>query len=101
MKENTSTVLGESLKGLLDADVIDEITMHEFEALHLKPVHEFTPREIKRLRKKEKVSQHVFAKILNLSPSTVKKWETGEKKPSGPSLKLLDVVAKHGIVSVL
>ena len=101
MKESIKTVLSETIKGLLDAGVIDEITMHEFEALHLEPVHEFTSKEIKSLRKKEKLSQPVFAKILNLSPSTVKKWETGEKKPSGPSLKLLDVVMKHGISSVL
>jgi len=101
MKENISDVLGETLKGLLDAGIITEITMHEFEALHLEPVHDFTPKEIKRLRKKEKLSQPVFAKILNLSPSTVKQWETGEKKPSGPFSKLLDVVSKHGIASVL
>jgi len=101
MKNSISTTLTESLKGLLDAGVIDEITMHEFEALHLKPVHKFTPREIKRLRKKEKVSQPVFAKILNVSSSSVKKWETGEKIPTGASAKLLEVVAKHGIDTVL
>lgn len=67
----------------------------------MSPVHDFTPKEIKRLRKKEKLSQPVFARILNLSPSTVKQWETGEKKPSGPSSKLLDVVSKHGIAGVL
>jgi len=71
--------------------------MHDFEALQIEPVREFTSKEIRRLRKREKLSQPVFAKILNLSPSTVKKWETGEKRPSGPSAKLLAVVAKHGI----
>ena len=38
------------------------------------------------------MSQAVFADVLNTSVSTAKKWEIGEKHPSGPSLKLLDVV---------
>jgi len=35
------------------------------------------------------MSQAVFAAVLNTSVSTVQKWEIGEKRPSGPSLKLL------------
>jgi putative transcriptional regulator len=43
------------------------------------------------------VSQPVFACYLNTSESTVEKWETGAKKPSGMALKLLNVVEKHGL----
>jgi putative transcriptional regulator len=39
----------------------------------------------------------VFAAILNVSVSTVQKWETGEKKPGGASLKLLNLVRRKGI----
>ena len=39
-----------------------------------------------------RVSQAVFAAYLNTSPSTVQKWERGEKKPNGPSLKLLKLL---------
>ncbi len=35
------------------------------------------------------------------SVSTVQKWEIGDKKPSGPSLKLLDLIARKGIDVVL
>lgn len=42
-------------------------------------------------------SQVVFAAFLNTSVSTVQKWEIGEKKPSGPSLKLLNVIERKGI----
>jgi putative transcriptional regulator len=35
--------------------------------------------------------------MLNTSISTIQKWEIGEKRPSGPSLKLLDVVQRRGI----
>jgi hypothetical protein len=39
----------------------------------------------------------VFAAVLNTSVSTVQKWEIGEKRPSGPSLKLLNVIERKGI----
>ncbi|MDI5735185.1 helix-turn-helix domain-containing protein, partial [Salmonella enterica subsp. enterica serovar Cerro] len=41
------------------------------------------------------VSQSVFARYLNTSVSTVQKWESGAKRPSGMSLKLLNVVQKR------
>lgn len=43
------------------------------------------------------VSQPVFARYLNTSASTVQKWESGAKRPSGMALKLLAVVEKHGL----
>jgi putative transcriptional regulator len=52
---------------------------------------------IKRIRETSRVSQPVFARYLNTSESTVEKWETGAKKPSGMALKLLAVVEKRGI----
>ena len=42
-------------------------------------------------------SQAVFAAYLNTSPSTVQKWEQGQKRPNGPSLKLLNLVAERGL----
>ena len=58
-----------------------------------------TPRRsrIKALRERNHVSQPVFARYLNTSESTVQKWETGAKRPSGLALKLLSVVEKHGL----
>ncbi len=53
--------------------------------------------QIKRLRTRNKASQAVFAAYLNTSPSTVQKWEQGQKKPNGPSLKLLNLVQKKGL----
>jgi putative transcriptional regulator len=34
---------------------------------------------------------------LNTSESTVQKWETGAKRPSGMALKLLWAIQKHGL----
>ena len=55
------------------------------------------PAQIKQLREKNRVSQPVFARYLNTSESTIEKWETGAKRPSGMALKLLKIVQKHGL----
>jgi putative transcriptional regulator len=53
------------------------------------------------LRNSWHVSQAVFASMLNTSISTVQKWEIGDKKPSGPSLKLLNIAKKHGVSALI
>lgn len=52
------------------------------------------------LRAREHVSQTVFANYVNVRPNLVSKWERGEKRPSGPALKLLSLVEKHDIAAV-
>jgi putative transcriptional regulator len=64
-------------------------------------VHEMPPQTIKTLRENAHVSQAVFAAVLNTSVSTVQKWETGDKKPSGPSLKLLNLIERKGLEAVI
>ncbi len=76
---------------------IDKVTMREYDASCLKPVPDLSPREIRMLRLKEKVSQSVFAKYLNTSASTIKQWEQGDKHPRGTSLKLLQIVKVNGL----
>ena len=87
----------ETARGLRKAGAIDLQTMREFDALCLDPVKAFDAAQIRRLRARAKASQAVFAAYLNTSASTVQKWETGQKKPSGPALKLLNLVAKNGL----
>ena len=57
--------------------------------------------QIKSLRESVQVSQAVLTAILNTSVSTVQKWEIGDKRPSGPSLKLLHLIERKGIEAVL
>ncbi len=79
------------------ANAIDKKTMREYESLCLEPVKPVSPRGIARIRQKAKLSQNLFARYLNTSASTVQKWETGAKRPSGPAVKLLRVVERHGV----
>ena len=87
----------ETAKGLHKSGVMDELTMREFDALCLPPVKTYTPAQIKRLRRRYNASHSVFAAYLNTSPSTVQTWEQGQKKPKGPSLKLLNIVDEKGL----
>lgn len=87
----------DTAKGLHKAGVLDATTLREFDALCLPPIKSYTPAQIRRLRVRNKASQAVFAAYLNTSPSTVQKWEQGQKKPNGPSLKLLNLVDNKGL----
>ena len=49
---------------------------------------------------REKASQAVFARYLNVTTGLVSQWERGEKHPRGASLKLLTLVAKKGLQAV-
>ena len=97
MDKKILEVVHDSAKDLHEAGVMKETTLREFDALYLPPVKEFTAAQIKRIRMKNKASQAVFAAYLNTGKSTVQKWEQGQKKPSGPSLKLLNLVAEKGL----
>jgi putative transcriptional regulator len=97
MDKSILEVVHDSAKDLHEAGVVKETTLREFDALCLPPVKELTAAQIKRIRIKNKASQAVFAAYLNTGKSTVQKWEQGQKKPNGPSLKLLNLVAEKGL----
>ena len=97
MSKSILDAVHETAKDLHESGVMGEMTMREFDALCLPEVKELNAAQIKRLRKKEKASQGVFAAYLNTSLSTVQKWEQGAKKPNGPSMKLLSLVQKYGL----
>ena len=83
--------------GLYQVCGLSKATMREFDELCLEPVREVTAHEVIRIRRNASVSQNLFARYLNTSASTVQKWETGAKRPSGVAAKLLRVIEKHGL----
>ena len=89
----------EIFSDLKRAGVINKKQIAQFEALKNLEVKTIQPKAIKQLRTKENLSQAVFAIVLNTSASTIQKWESGEKKPSGPSLKLLSILKNKGIIN--
>ena len=57
--------------------------------------------DIRRLRESLNFSQPVFALHLHTTASTVRKWEQGETRPTGPALKLLNLIADKGLRAIL
>jgi putative transcriptional regulator len=96
-KSKLDEAIHSSASALHRIGAIDKETMRDFDESCLVASPVLKPIEIKQLRERNKVSQPVFAKHLRISESTVEKWETGAKKPSGMACLLLSIVDKHGL----
>ena len=93
--------LHETMEELHRHGAIDKATMRRFDVACLTPVEAFDPAAIKAIREEAGFSQATFALALNVTTSLISKWERGEKKPSGPSLKLLALAKTKGIDAIL
>lgn len=91
----------ETARDLHSAGFIDKRRMREYDALCLAPIPEYSSEKIRALRTRHKLSQAVLASVLNTSLSTVRQWEIGDKHPSGPSLKLLNLLDRKGIEALI
>ncbi|MGQ0456253.1 MAG: helix-turn-helix domain-containing protein [Hyphomicrobium sp.] len=99
-RSDALAVAHKTAAGLHRAGVIDKGTMREFDASCLTTVEELSPKAIQTIRERTGVSQAVFASYLNVKAKLVSEWERGEKKPSGPSLKLLSLVKSKGLEAI-
>ncbi len=91
------TEVHDAARDLHDAGALDALTMRRFDALCLPPVPAYSAADVRRIRQQANVSQAVFAAVLNVGKATVAAWEQGTKEPSGPALKLLDLVERKGL----
>jgi len=96
-KSDAFEAIHSAAEALHKVGAIDKGTMRGFDTSCLSVPAPLKPQQIKQIRERANVSQPVFARHLNTSESTVEKWESGAKRPSGVSLKLLTVVRKHGL----
>ena len=97
MRKSISSSIMNTVKDLNKSGLVGDITMRNIESLCLPEVQEYTPEKIISLGKKFRLSQAALASILNTIPSTVQKWEQGNKKPAGDLKKLLDIIERKGI----
>ncbi len=91
----------ETAQDLHSLGFIDKRALQTYEAFSIKPVRKYGPEQISKLRRRYKISQAVLAAMLNTSLSTIQKWEIGDKHPSGPSLKLLNLLDRKGIEALI
>jgi len=99
-RSDALAAIHETASDLHDAGVMDKRTLRKFDELCLTPVRPMRPEEIRALRERERVSQAVFARHLNVSTGLISKWERGEKHPAGASLKLLTLVQEKGLEAI-
>lgn len=86
-----------SMEALAQIGAVSGSTMREFKADLISPPPAYSPEEIRELRESFGVSQGVFAALMNVSVSTIQKWEQGQKSPGAPAYKLLDIVRQNGL----
>ena len=79
---------------------LEEAILHARGELSLKttvltlpePPPEIQAGEVMTLRRDHRMSQAVFARLLNVSTRTVQSWEQGSRKPSQAALRLIQVL---------
>ncbi len=100
-KSKILAAVHEAMQDAHDIGIVDNKTMREFDASCLTTVVKLSAREVVALRQREGVSQAVLARHLNVAVKLVGEWERGEKRPSGPSLKLLALVKAKGLAAIV
>lgn len=96
-KSEIAGAMHEMMTDFHEIGLVSKSTMREFDELCLTPIEKLAPDEIKAVREGACASQTVFARYLGVTPGLVSQWERGERKPSGPALKLLNLVKNKGL----
>ncbi len=95
MRESIKSAIGETVQDLINSGLKTSFTKKELDSLGVEiPEVHLTNFQIKEIREKMNLSQTVFAKLLNVSPSSIRQWEQGKRKPSGSTKALLDLLKR-------
>ncbi len=95
-----SAAVHSAMSDLYEIGPLDKKTMREFDEDCLTVIEKLPPADIVALRKREGVSQAMFARYLNVGVKLLGDWERAGKRPSGPSLKLLALVKAKGLDAI-
>ena len=88
------------------AGIMDDLTHAKITLRHLGDTanvvtEPISGEDIRKLREQAHMSQAVFARYLNLTVGYVSQLERGAKRPTGPTLVLLNVIRRRGIDAIL
>ncbi len=61
------------------------------------PVTKLNKDQIREIRMKAHMTQHVFADYLGVSVKTVEAWERGRTRPTGPAYRMMSFLAHDKI----
>lgn len=102
--DRVSADLAETALELGGLGLIDQHSLARIKTLCFDEPPVFTPARVASIRiHRARMSQSVFARLLNVSLSTVQKWEApaAGKHPSGAAAKLLQVLEKRGVEALI
>lgn len=97
---NRERLAGEIIEGLTefrdalrDGEPIEQRFTVRTVELRLDP-KPFSPEEVRELRRSFRASQTVFARLIGVSPSTLKNWEQGVQAPPTWGRRLLELMQR-------
>ena len=95
MRDSIKKAVGETVQDLINSGFKTSFTEKELNSLGVTiPEVQLTTHQIKQIREKLNLSQTVFARLLNVSPSSIRQWEQGKRKPTGATRVLLDLLKR-------
>jgi len=96
MRDTIKKAVGNTVQDLLKRGIKTSFTEKELKELGVEiPRIEMSAKDIQAIRERIKLSQSVFAKILNVSSSSVRQWEQGKRTPTGSTKVLLELLKKN------
>ncbi len=96
MRTSVKKAIGDTVQDLIKRGIKTSFTEKELKEFGVEiPEVEINAKDIHEIRKKTNLSQNVFAKILNVSSSSVKQWEQGKRTPTGSTKVLLELLRKN------
>lgn len=87
--------------GVMGKRAYDKITARHLGGAAQAITKPLTGKQIRALRDKENISQAVLAHHLHVSVGYVSQLERDEKRPTGPTLVLLNVIQRKGLEAIL
>ena len=96
MRKSIKEAVGNTIEDLIRNGIKTSFTEKELKELGIEiPEVEMSAKEIQEIRERIKLSQTVFAKVLNVSSSSVRQWEQGKRTPTGSTKVLLELLKKN------
>ena len=86
--------LKDSLKECLEYEKGDT-TLRTFHSLSLPRIPCFSGKDIQGIRNSLEFSESMFAQLFGVNTNTIKRWESGESNPNGPSRRLLAIIKSN------
>jgi len=95
MRDSIKKSISETVQDLVSSGIKTSFTQKELNSLGVEiPEVKLSAIQIQEIRKQINLSQTVFARLLNVSPSSIRQWEQGKRKPTGATKVLLELLKK-------